>query len=416
MQLNIPSNRFAFQLFGETVRNQPSQNIVLAPISVWLALSAMANGAKNEALGEILDTLGLENAHFSEINPAIQTLLQSLSINLPHEEISPPEPIAPRQSPTVYDASSIQSLSGRRHSEGKEPRLVFANGIWLNEKLELKQAFKQTIEIYFDAEISALDFSNPATIGHINQWVNDKTLGKITSIVSDLSSLTALILASAIYFQANWLNKFEDYDTKPHEFTLISGAKRAVSTMFRMWHWDYVETDVYQAVRLAYRKPYKSETSTEFSMCIFLPNPEVDFGDFQTGFNREIWHTARQQFELTEGYLGLPKFSFDYTTSLVDILKTLGIQQAFDFEKADFGEVITQNLPLFIEQVLHKTYIGVDEEGTTAAGVAAILIGAGGWREPDPQFEMIIDRPFIFTIQDETTDTLLFIGSVLDPS
>lgn len=176
--------------------------------------------------------------------------------------------------------------------------------------------------------------------------------------------------------------------------------------MIRDDSFSYLQTDLFQAVRLPYGK------NERIGMYVFLPAEASGLEQFHAELNTQNWDKWLASFRNMEGDLGLPRFKFDYETSLNNSLKALGMEIAFDENAADFSGMHPIPPRLFISEVKHKTFIEVNEEGTEAAAVTSVEVGVTAMPE---RFSMIVDRPFFFAIADDMTGIVLFMGSVLEP-
>jgi serpin B len=162
----------------------------------------------------------------------------------------------------------------------------------------------------------------------------------------------------------------------------------------------------FQAVSLPYG-------TGRVSMYVFLPDPDSSLADFYTVLNAANWEKWMKQFSETKGNIILPRFKLEYEQKLNDALKALGMEVAFDRDRAEFRELIDLGQRrAFISEVKHKTFVEVNEEGTEAAAATSVEFGVTCVRE---EFSMVVDRPFFFAIRDNQTGALLFAGSVVDP-
>ena len=168
----------------------------------------------------------------------------------------------------------------------------------------------------------------------------------------------------------------------------------------------YYANEQFQAVRLPYGKG-------DMSMYIFLPQPDVSLEQFNQQLNIENWQEWLTQMRSQSGNILLPKFKLEYTSELQDILSALGMQQIFDRDRADFSAMTDS--PVAIDTVKHKAVIEVDEEGTEAAGVTSIGIRITSAMPDNQSFDLNINRPFFFAIQDDITESILFMGNVVEP-
>jgi serine protease inhibitor len=367
-------NKFGLKLFGEIVKQNKGSNVFISPLSVSMALGMTYNGAEDsteKAMRNVLELAGLTE---QEINESYQSLIDLL---------------------TQLD-----------------PKVIFeiANSIWCREGFSVKEEFTNINQTYFDAEVAALDFNKPDASKTINGWVDEKTHGKITEIVPDkINPETVMFLINAIYFKGTWTCEFDKEDTQEDWFNLPDSSQIRCQMMRQEKEFSYFENDLFQAVDL----PYGNE---KFSMTIFLPKLGVGTDSLISLFSQENWNSWLSSFASDSGKLYFPKFTLEYKIKLNDVLTALGMGIAFDQYQADFGGIadLTQILGnLYISEVLHKTYIKVDEEGTEAA--AATSVGIGMTSLPPAGFVMRVDRPFVFAIRENHSQTILFMGKIVEP-
>ena len=363
-------NGFGFRLFQEVVDRSTSGNVVVSPLSVSLALGMTYNGAAGETEAAMAETLGATGMAREELNQAYHGLIDLLT----------------RMDPKV--------------------RMEIACSIWYREGFEVEPAFIDVNQTWFDAEVEALDFSAPDAADLINGWVDDQTHGKITEIVDDpIDADARLFLINAMYFKGTWTVQFDKGDTHDAEFHLADGTSRTVDMMKVVSDLSYHRGPGFQAVDLAYG-------GALFHMAVILPDPGKDLDELIGEVNDETWADLEGEFQITDVDLHLPRFELDFGTSLKDALGALGMEVAFTPE-ADFTGINPQE-PLVIQDVKHKTYVKVNEEGTEAAAVTSV----GGYvvtSVPMPT-PLIVDRPFLFVIHDHHTRTVLFLGKVADPT
>jgi serpin B len=223
-----------------------------------------------------------------------------------------------------------------------------------------------------------------------------------------ISRDTLLFLANAVYFKGKWSEPFDVKDTKDRPFHLRGGSQKNVPMMTQTKTFTYRRGTDYQAVRL----PYQSEN---LAMYVFLPDtnssPEKLLG-IMTG---DSWQrVTKPGFSEKEGTVVLPKFKLEYSVELNQPLQALGMKTAFDPVGADFSGIAPQ---LFISAARQKTFVEVKEEGTEAAAVTGIAMETSAMMVPPPNpFQMIVDRPFLFLIEDNQTGTILFMGVMFNPA
>lgn len=363
------NNGFGFQLYNELILEKPDANLLISPSSIITALAMTYNGADGETREAMAKVLKLEEMSMDEVNKAFADLLTILQN---------PDP---------------------------EVELAVANSLWAREGVDFYEEFLNRNREFFNAEIAALNFDDAGAADIINSWVKEKTRDKIDGIVEPpINPETILFLINAIYFNGEWSVPFDPDHTKDFEFKSADGTKSDHLMMFRNDDFRYFKNDLFQAVSLPYGK------NERVSMYIFLPAEERGLDQLYAELTSANWNSWVSSFSTMEGELGLPRFSFEYETSLNDALNALGMGIAFDENAADFSGMRPTPPSLFISEVKHKTFIDVNEEGTEAAAVTSVEVGVTSMPET---FSMVADRPFFFAIADDMTGTILFMGSVL---
>ena len=367
------NSKFGFNLFSEIAKHESGKNVFISPVSVGLALSMTYNGAvgeTKEGMQRVLEILGMNHL---ELNQAYSQLRAALE------------------------------------SADPKVQLNIANSLWGKKGISFNPDFIKRNEQYYGAEVTALDFGDPGTPGRINSWVNDKTKGKIKGIVDKIDPQAILYLINAIYFKGAWTNEFAKARTKEETFTTGSGKQKPHPIMHQSGDYQYFENKDFQAVSLPYG-------NRRISMYLFLPAKGRSLGEFQKNLNAANWNSWMNSFGETKGEIGLPRFKVEYEISLNDVLKALGMGIAFDQNRADFSGIVKMTPEnVYISQVKHKTFAEVNEEGTEAAAATSVEMSVTSAMQPRKTFRMIIDRPFFCAIRDNTTGTLLFMGSIVDP-
>ena len=369
--LTAAHNGFGFSLLSQMLKSGSGEDTVISPTSIALALSLAQAGSAGATRDTMTQTLQFGNLSQNEINGGSESLMASLSSR-----------------------------------QGVE--LSVANSIWLDNSITLKSAYQQDMETYYSAKAATLDFGSPLAAGAINEWVSGKTNGKIPSIVdsSQLSGMSA-VLVNAVYFKGKWAIPFDKSDTQDRNFTSGDGSAKSVSMMQRGGKFDYLETSDFQAVRL----PYGNDSA---SMYVFLPKQGIlpqKIGDFAGSITSAKWSGWMSSFSSQEGTVLLPRFKTEFSTSLKEPLIDSGMGVAFS-DSANFSGM--SETPLKISDVLHKTYVETDEEGTEAAAATAVIMATSSMAPgygPQP-FYMEVNRPFFFAITDDKTGEILFMGAM----
>lgn len=363
---------FGFKLLQQVVKEQPGKNVFLSPYGVCSVLQMAYNGAQGQTRTEMARVLGLTNLPTAAFNAAARACDQSLN------------------------------------GQGTNLILTTANAIWIRKGFSLKPEFVAVNQQFFGATADVLDFNDPATVKIMNGWAREKTHGRIPEILGGpIDPLTMMYLANAVYFKGKWEEPFDVKATKERVFHLAQGHEKKLPMMEMSKKFTYRRGSGYQAVRLPYM-------GWNLAMYVFLPDAGSSPAKLVSILNGDKWRrVTRPGFSETPGRVVLPRFRLDYGVELKKILMTLGMRSAFG--PADFSG-IADGAGLFISAVLQKTFVEVNEEGTEAAAVTmASAVASAPEPKPPKPFEMIVDRPFMFLIEDAQTQTILFLGVVYEP-
>ncbi len=363
-EISTAANQFGIEIFRRIAEAKTDSNLFISPLSISFALGMAYDGAAGATADSMGQVLGYGTLTREEINQTYLSLMTFLS-----------------------DLDS---------------RVIFtvANSAWIREDFPVKDDYISTLETYFGAEIAKLDFSDPASVDVINNWVSTHTNGKIERIIDQIHPLTVLFLINALYFKGDWTYQFDPDKTVQAAFHLPNGSDRDAAFMAMKNEFAYYENELFQAVDL----PYSKE---RYSMTILLPKSGKKVRDIIEELSQEHWQNWTGQMVKREITLQLPKFVIEYEIQLKDVLMAMGMGIAFSGQ-ADFSGISDEQI--FISKVKHKTYVKVNEEGTEAAAVTSVemrLTSVGPM--------MIMDRPFIFFIRDHQAGNLLFMGITADP-
>ena len=352
---------FAIKLFRQSVAGD--KNSLISPLSVMLALAMTANGADGKTLQEMETVLG-GGMSVDELNEYLYTYMKTL--------------------PSTDKA-----------------KVTLANSIWFrNEKgFVVENDFLQRNADYYNAPAYKAEFDS-STVDDINRWVSNNTDGMIDRIIDgDIDEDTMMYLINALVFDAEWAEIYEKRDIRDGIFTCYDGSENTVSMMSSSESL-YIECGNAKGF-------IKQYAGGEYCFAALLPNEGVDILDYIDSLTGEGFVNAYNNAEYAEINAKLPKFSYDYSLSMNDALIAMGMPSAF--LKADFSKM--SNEDLFISQVLHKTFISVDERGTRAGAVTSVQMNKESC--PDGIIEITLDRPFVYAIVDNATGLPIFIGAVL---
>jgi serpin B len=215
-----------------------------------------------------------------------------------------------------------------------------------------------------------------------------------------------LVLLNAIYFKGMWQTAFDPRLTDDQPFMLANGERKTLPMMRRSGSWSFFSDDLLAGISLPYG-------SGRLQMDLFLPGDQDSLESLLGRLHETNWRSWLGKFRRAEGTLMMPRFKLEYEAQLNRALAGLGMEQTFT-RRADFSG-ISRTGPLSIDEVKHKTYIEVNEEGTEAAAVTSVGIRATGMVMQDRRFTMIVDHPFFFTIRDNQSGAILFMGAIVEP-
>lgn len=282
-------------------------------------------------------------------------------------------------------------------------KLAVANALW--NRLQLHPDYLELTKRYYKAEVHPLTIEKP-----INDWASINTNGKIPKILEagDVTSDVKLILTNAIYFKGDWVKTFDKDYTIEADFHKSDKRISPCSLMYAKDYFNYGEFDGYQAIEL----PYSGD---DLSMVVLLPKQERSLGQMLKSLNAKELDKNLSALKLQEVELWLPKFKLETSYELVDVLKKMGMEAPFN--RADFSKMTKDKTPLEISRIIQKAFVEVNEKGTVAAAVTAVMVtvtsSMGGFEKLVPQFRA--DRPFLFLIRDKQSGAILFSGGIEQP-
>ncbi len=374
---------FAFDLY-QHLRQQQDGNLFFSPYSISAALAMLYAAARGATEAQMTRTL-----HYAVGQTALHATFNALD-----RRLNSPE---------------------RRWDGGVDPagaRLLVASALWAQRGYAFRPEFLDVLGRNYGAGVQLADYRDDAGREQarlaINAWVSSATERKIPQLVGPggLSALTRMVLANAIYFQGSWSDPFDD-DSPRAPFYKLDGSQVAARLMYRHTHTDYARTPECEVVGLPYR-------GHRLAFILLLP-PAEQFAAFEQSLTAQKLKRIVLALRNSDVKLHLPRFIFDTSMSLAAALAALGMPLAFDAAQADFSGASARG-DLFLSDVIHKAFVAVDEKGTEAAAATGLLSSSAALRyEPPPPIVVRADHPFIFLIRDGETDSLLFLGRVLDP-
>ncbi len=379
-QLALDNSRFALDMYRQLAVVYQGKNLFFSPYSISSALAMTYAAAENETERVMAETM-----HFS----------------LPDERLHP-----------AFNKQNILLNSrgqGAQGADGTPFRLRVVNSIWGRAGYPFLSSFLDTLATNYGAGLRVLDFVNASEDSRfiINGWVEEQTEERIKDLLpqGSIHPNVVLVLVNAVYFNAGWLLKFQEEVTRPVEFTNLSGAKVTAQMMAQNEYFAYYQGDGYQAVELLY-------DGREMSMVLLVPDAD-QFDQFEQGLSVEQLQQTVTGLQRTQVQLSMPKWELETDSiRMKEMFKALGMGLAFTFD-ADFTGMVERR-DVCIEEVFHKAFVAVDENGTeAAAATAVVMVDAAA---PIVDVTLVIDRPFIYFIRDIETNTIVFMGRVADPT
>lgn len=373
-ELANSSTKFALDLFAQL--NDPEEaNQFYSPYSIHQALSMTMNGNEGEVLQEFVDLLRYEEMSMEDANRGSKELTEFLL------QVDP------------------------------KVKLAIANAIWYKQEYQVQVPFKNTAREYFNAEIAGLDMLNPKSVNIINNWIAQKTNNLIKDMLDGIPSNAVMYLVNAIYYKADWKYQFVASKTKKENFYPNPGNPVLV---------DMMDLDKASAFRSYFGDGYHyfeiPYSTGQYSMGI-LYNHQGDLDEVSQYLNLgniEMWrkNSSEQNF-----ILKMPKFKMKYKmANMKDDLMAMGLVKPFSFDPDNFTKLFSNPTDdLKISRVIHDAIIEVDEKGTEAAAATIVEVVERVSMPSGPRI-VVLDKPFIFFIQEKHSGAILFMGKLGDPS
>lgn len=364
------NNSFATAFLKTANSTIEEENFCISPASAMWALAMSANGAEGKTAKEIYTTLGYPAAYKSK--EAFNSMLHA----------------------------SIEKMG---KDNDKYMQVNIANSIWIDNKINVNELFKNTSEKYFNAAVNSTELSTATE--EINRWCSRETNGRINNIIDHLPGTSQMAIVNALWFKGQWVFPFMKKATSKRKFRKADGKAIVVDMMKGACFAHYYEDDFMQATARVFE-------NLKYSMFFILPRKGVSIDAaierIALVCNSDFVNGKKYYFEIE-----VPKFKIEFGTNIMPILEEMGIKTAFT-GKADFGGI--SDTELFIDNIIQKNYISIDETGVEAAGATAIM--RCGFIPPPPEKEKRIrlDRPFIFAIRENSSGTILFMGRVGNPN
>lgn len=367
------TNALGLDLLRSLAAGAPGSNVVVSPTSITTALSMLAPGARGKTAAEMA------------------TILHS---SLPADRLA--------VALGALDSATVQRATAQKTT------MQESDTLWLQKDYQLQQQYLNTLAEAFDTGAHETDFTDGDKARKaINTLVEQQTGGIIKNLFEDpLDPATRLVLTDALFLKAKWDHPFEKNGTAPRPFHVQGGAAVDRTTMSATLTEQYSAGPGWQYTEI----PYAGDS---LAMGVLLPAAGT-LDTFRKGLDAKQFDSIVSGLRPAAVDLELPKFTFDYGTSLKEALQGLGMTTSFS-DGADFGGIPANGEPLKVSDVVHKAHVAVDEDGTTAAAATGVSVTAAGAAAPPQSVEMHVDQPFLFLIRDTVSGQILFIGQVTDP-
>lgn len=353
---------FALDLLRESA---DEKNALVSPLSVLSALALAENGADGETLTQMERVTGMGADELTDLLQAYGTLVD-------------------------------------------DGPLSVANSIWLRDfdGLSVEDGFLETCGGRLGAQVFSAPFDD-STVADVNAWVSEKTNEMIPEMLNQISNDAQVLLVNALAFEGGWEDPFDSALVSPDTFTCEDGTEQDV-TMMHSAEGSYLESEL----ATGFVKPYEGY---DYAFVGLLPAEGVSVGELLASLDGDALEELLTPVAGAGAEIGLPKFTASYEAELADALRELGMTDAFDAELADFSRMgSSEQGPLYVGGVLHKTFVDVNEEGTRAAAATTVFLdGAAAPGGPVEYHEVILDRPFVYLIVDLRCDLPVFIGTYM---
>ena len=356
-------DNFGTELLKEVVKDKKGVNTLVSPLSAAICLSMLANGAEGETLAEFEEVLG---GNITDINMFLNGIISK-----------------------------------------SDETVRLADSVWVrNGAVNVKEDYIKTVKEVYNSEIYKSDF-NEQTVKDVNNWCANKTEGMIPEIIQRIDSEDVLYAINALMFDAKWQNKYKKSEIYKRNFVSYDNVAKSVD-MLHSAEDTYLDFENAQGFLRDY-------IGGKYSFLGVLPDEGTDIYDFVGSLTGEKYYNAFKNRKSVLVNVGIPEFTFDYSANLSSQLHSIGIKKAFDSDKAEFdkmGRTVYDN-NLYLGYFLQKTRIELDRNGTKAAAISfGGMKGNDVAPQPDETHTIILKRPFMFGIVDNSTGLPLFLGIV----
>ena len=363
-------NSFAFDIFNRVLESAgENENVMISPLSISYALSMTVNGANGETRDDMIEALRLKGISVDAINNSYKNLTRALL------------------------------------SVDKRVLMSIANSVWIENDFTVKKTFTDILTDFYDADAKTFDINDASAPDKINTWIEDNTNGLIKKMIDKLNDNTVMLLINAIYFKGKWKSQFDESKTIPMPFYKSAGNQINVPMMKQKTDFNIFAGNGFTMAEFPYGQG-------NFVMDVILPDEPGGLSSAIASLSDDNYTAWLNQMNERETDVSFPRFKYGFKKKLKDVLTDMGMGIAFT-DAADLSN-ITDMYDLLINDVTHQTFIETNEEGTEAAAATVVDIGVTSMPPAALVFKM--DHPFIYIIRESTTNSIIFMGRVADPS
>jgi serine protease inhibitor len=363
-------NAFAFDIFSQVLKSTgENENVMISPLSISYALSMTLNGASGTTRVAMLDALRLNGISVDAIN------------------------------------NSYKNLTAALLSVDKRVLMSIANSVWIENNFTVKKSFTDILTDYYNADAEKFDINDASAPDKMNAWIEDNTNGLIKEMIDKLQDNTVMLLINAIYFKGKWKSQFDESNTIQIPFYKSAGNQVNVPMMKLKTDFNVYAGNGFVLAEFPYGQG-------NFVMDVILPNEQNGLSNTLASVSDASFAAWLSQMSARETDVSFPRFKYGFKKTLKEVLSDMGMGIAFT-DEADLSN-ITDQYDLLINDVTHQSFIETNEEGTEAAAATVVEVGVTSFPPAALVFKM--DHPFLYIIRETTTNSIIFMGRVADPS
>ena len=369
------SNSFGLDVFRTAAAENADKNVIISPLSMFTAFSLLINGAGGDTKNQMKSAMHIDSFNDADLNTRMNNLMSYLM---------------------------------KYHSNGKNGFKRIYNSVWINHNVNIKDSFTEISKKYYKSDIYKVNFYNKGVINDMNNWIAERSGGLIQNVIDELDPVTLMVLFNVLHFKGKWHKDFDKSKTQIEPFYLRDGTPINVNMMNDERLMSFYEDERVQVGELKF--------NNDANLLIILP--KIDIDEFTASINADMINTYLDNLKIARVKLKVPSFDIEYRSFMKKILKDVGMNLPFDLQNADFSGISGEGIKFCVGEVLHDCVVKVNEEGAEAAALTVIFVPAAAPPGTVPPIEdkvLYVDKPFIFAISDRSSESILFIGKVMDP-